>query len=161
MTVASIEKNLEDLTMVVTVEYDAPVDRVWQLWENPRKLERWWGPPTYPATFVDFDLRPGSHVTYYMTSPEGQRFWGWWQFVAIDAPKTLEFRDGFSDENGVPNLKMPSTTVVVALAERSNGGTLMTITSQWLSLDEMKQTMEMGVEEGLRAALGQTDALID
>lgn len=160
MTVASIETNLEDLTMIVTVEYDAPIDRVWQLWENPRKLECWWGPPTYPATFVDFDLKPGGDVNYYMTSPEGQRFWGWWQFVAIDAPKTLEFRDGFSDDNGVPNKKMPSTTVLVALNERSSGGTVMTITSQWSSLDGMKQMMEMGMEEGLRAALGQTDALL-
>ncbi len=160
MTVASIEKDLDELTMIVVAEYDAPVDRVWQLWEDPRKLERWWGPPTYPATFVDFDLQPGGDVNYYMTSPEGEKYWGWWQFIAINAPKTLEFRDGFSDNTGVHKPEMPTTTVVVALTERSTGGTVMTITSQWSSLDQMKATMEMGMEEGFRSALGQTDALL-
>ena len=40
-----------ELTLTITAEFNAPVTRVWELWENPRLLERWWGPPTYPATF--------------------------------------------------------------------------------------------------------------
>ncbi len=160
MTVTNIEKNLEDLTMIVTAEFDAPVERVWQLWENPRKLERWWGPPTYPATFVDFDLQPGGDVNYYMTSPEGERYHGWWQFIAINAPTALEFKDGFSDHNGVPKPEMPGTTVVVALSERTSGGTVMTVTSQWSSLDQMEQIMAMGMEEGMRGAMGQMDGLL-
>ena len=47
------------LTMTITAEFDAPIERVWQLWADPRQLERWWGPPTYPATVVDHDLSPG------------------------------------------------------------------------------------------------------
>ncbi|MCE9622713.1 MAG: SRPBCC domain-containing protein [Actinomycetia bacterium] len=160
MTIANIEKNQDDLTMIVTVEYDASVDRVWQLWEDPRKLERWWGPPTYPATFVDFDLKPGGDVNYYMTSPEGERLWGWWQFISIDAPKTLEFRDGFSDGDGVHKPDMPTTTVVVSLTERGTGGTVMTITSRWSSLAQMSEMMDMGMEEGMRSALSQIDELL-
>jgi uncharacterized protein YndB with AHSA1/START domain len=160
MTVKSIDKNPEDLTMLVTAEFDSPVARVWQIWEDPRQLERWWGPPTYPATFVDFNLKPGGDVNYYMTSPEGERFHGWWRFVAINRPHTLEFEDGFSDDKGVPKPTMPSTTVVVTLSERAAGGTTMTIASQWKSLDDMNQMIKMGMEEGLRGALGQIDELL-
>ena len=56
MSVTSVHKDPETMTMTVTAEYDAPVARVWQLWADPRQLERWWGPPTYPATVVDHDL---------------------------------------------------------------------------------------------------------
>ena len=49
-----------------------PIARVWALWADPRKLERWWGPPTFPATVLEHDLRPGGKVSYYMTSPEGE-----------------------------------------------------------------------------------------
>ena len=56
MTVKNVEKDPATLTMVVTAEFRAPVERVWQLWADPRQLERWWGPPTYPATVVDHDL---------------------------------------------------------------------------------------------------------
>jgi uncharacterized protein YndB with AHSA1/START domain len=160
MTVANIEKNHEDLTMTVTAEFDAPVERVWQLWEDPRQLERWWGPPTYPATFVDFDLIPDGDVNYYMTSPEGERFHGWWRFVAIKPPHTLEFEDGFSDNEGVRKPTMPITTVVVNLSKRVDGGTTMTIASQWSSLDQMNKMMKMGMEEGMRGALAQMDALL-
>ena len=53
MTVTSVTKDPEALTMTVVSELDATVERAWQLWADPRQLERWWGPPTYPATVVD------------------------------------------------------------------------------------------------------------
>ena len=56
MTVTSFRKDPEALTMTITAELDATVERAWQLWADPRQLERWWGPPTYPATVVDHDL---------------------------------------------------------------------------------------------------------
>lgn len=55
-----------------------------QLWADPRKLERWWGPPTYPATVVEHDLRAGGKVAYLMTSPEGEQHHGWWKVLEVD-----------------------------------------------------------------------------
>lgn len=160
MTAISVHKNLEDLTMTITTEFDAPVERVWELWQNPRKLERWWGPPTYPATMVDFDLAPGGAVNYYMTGPEGERHGGWWRIVAVNAPHSLEFEDGFSDEKGIPNPKMPSTVTSVSLTEKSAGVTRMIVLTKWSSLDDMTKLIEMGMEEGMMAAMGQMDALL-
>lgn len=39
MTVTNVHRDPERLTMTVTAEFDAPVDRVWQLWADPRLLE--------------------------------------------------------------------------------------------------------------------------
>ena len=50
MTVTSVRKDTEALSMTLEAEFDVPAKRVWQLWEDPRQLEQWWGPPTYPAT---------------------------------------------------------------------------------------------------------------
>ena len=83
MTVTNVHKDPEALTMAITVHLDAPVERAWQLWVDPRQLDRWWGPPGYPATFVDHELTIGSRITYYMTSPRGRsttaggRCWRW------------------------------------------------------------------------------------
>ena len=57
MTVTDIHKDPTALIMTVVSEWDAPIARVWQLWADPRKLERWWGPPTYPATVVEHESR--------------------------------------------------------------------------------------------------------
>jgi uncharacterized protein YndB with AHSA1/START domain len=159
MTVTSIEKDTATLTMVVTAEFGAPVERVWQLWADPRQLERWWGPPTYPATVVDHDLAPGGSVTYFMTGPDGDKYRGWWRVVAVDAPRSLEVQDGFADDTGAPNPDMPSTTMRVVLHEQG-AGTRVVITSTFPSVEAMQQLIEMGMEEGLRAAMGQIDEIL-
>jgi uncharacterized protein YndB with AHSA1/START domain len=159
MTVKDVTKDPATLTMVVTAEFDAPVERVWQLWADPRQLERWWGPPTYPATVVDHDLVPGGTVTYFMTGPEGDKHGGWWRVLAVDAPHSLEVQDGFSDDTGSPNPDMPSTIMRVVLSEEG-GGTKMVMTSTFPSLEAMEQLTDMGMEEGLRAAMAQMDEVL-
>ena len=62
MSVTSVEKDPESLTMTVTADLDATVERAWQLWADPRQFEQWWGPPDYPTTVVDHDLRPGGRI---------------------------------------------------------------------------------------------------
>jgi uncharacterized protein YndB with AHSA1/START domain len=155
MTVPSIHKNPETLTMTVTAELDATVERAWELWADPRQLERWWGPPTYPATVVDHDLTPGGRVAYFMTGPEGDESHGWWEILAADPPKRLEFKDGFANDDGTPNDAMPVMTMVLTLTERDGGGTVMAIETRFPSLEAMEQLVSMGMEEGMAAAMGQ------
>lgn len=160
MTVVDVRKDADALTLTFTCEYDAPPARVWELWADPRQLERWWGPPTHPATVVDHDLAPGGRVSYYMTSPEGDRYWGWWSVTSSEAPTSLVFDDGFGDETGASAPDMPVTSVRVALGARQGGGTRMTIRSSFPSVEAMQKLAEMGMEEGMRLALGQTDDLL-
>ena len=79
MPVTDVKKDLDALTMTITAEFDAGAERVWELWSDPRQLERWWGPPSYPATFVEHDLSPGGRSAYFMTGPDGKKHHGWWR----------------------------------------------------------------------------------
>ena len=160
MTVTSVHKDPEALTMTITAELDATVERAWQLWADPRQLERWWGPPTYPATVVDHDLTTGGRVTYFMTGPDGDKAHGWWQVLAVEPPSRLELKDGFADDSGTPNDAMPTTTMVVTLTESDGGGTLMAVETQFPSVQAMEQLVSMGMEEGMAAALGQIPEIL-
>ncbi|WP_104045872.1 SRPBCC family protein [Arthrobacter sp. ZGTC412] len=159
MSVISSTKNLEALSFTLVAEFDAGVERVWQLWEDPRQLERWWGPPTWPATFEQFEFQSGGKAGYYMTGPEGERAGGWWRFTAIQAPNKLEFDDGFADENGAPVDDLGITHATVSL-EEAGGRTRMTIVSTFESEEQMEQMVQMGMEEGMREAVGQIDAIL-
>ena len=159
MTVTDVHKDPDALTMTMTVELDASVERAWQLWADPRQLERWWGPPGYPATFVDHDFTPGGRANYFMTGPEGDKFHGWWEVLAVDAPRRLEVKDGFADDTGKPNDDMPAGRMVVTLAE-GDGKTVMEITSHFTSLEAMEQLISMGQEEGMVQALGQIEEIL-
>jgi uncharacterized protein YndB with AHSA1/START domain len=160
MTVTDVQTDEQALTLRITAEYDAPVERAWQLWSDPRQLERWWGPPTYPATFVDHDLSPGASVTYFMTSPEGEKHHGWWKIVSVDAPSRLEFEDGFGQSYTDRNPGMPVSTMVASLDERPGGGTVMTVLTTYSSSEAMEQLVKMGMVEGMTAAMGQIDAIL-
>jgi uncharacterized protein YndB with AHSA1/START domain len=159
VSVTSMTKDPERLTMTVVAEYDVPAERAWQLWNDPRQLERWWGPPTYPATVVDHDLSPGGAVSYYMTSPDGEKFHGWWKILEATPPRVLVLQDGFADDSGAPAEGMPTTHMRMEITDRT-GGVTMTMTSTFSSLAAMEQLIAMGMEEGLREAMGQIDALL-
>jgi uncharacterized protein YndB with AHSA1/START domain len=159
MPVTDVKKDLDALTMTIAAEFDAPAERVWQIWADPRQLERWWGPPSHPATFTDHDLSPGGRVAYYMTAPDGERFHGWWQVEEVDPPTRLRFEDGFADADGKPNEEMPTTIATVTLSE-SEGRTTMAIESRFASREAMEKILEMGTEQGMREALGQIDGLL-
>jgi uncharacterized protein YndB with AHSA1/START domain len=161
VTVTKVEKDPASRTMTVRAHFDAPVERVWQVWDDPRQLERWWGPPTYPATVVDHGLRPGDRVSYFMTSPEGEKHHGWWRIVAVNPPHRLEFEEGFADDAGNPSDQMPTTSMTVTLTRDQAGtGTDMVVHSTFPSLEAMEQMLAMGMEEGLTLAMGQIDALL-
>jgi uncharacterized protein YndB with AHSA1/START domain len=156
----SIRKDPDNLTMRITAELDATVERAWQLWADPRQLERWWGPPTYPATVVDHDLGTGGQVTYFMTGPDGDKAHGWLQVLDVEPPNRLELKDGFANDDGTPNDGMPTTTMVVTLTERDGGGTLMSVETHFPSLEAMEQLVSMGMDEGMAAAMGQLEEIL-
>ena len=162
MTVTDVRKDTTARTMTLTTELAAPVERAWQLWADPRQLERWWGPPTYPATVLEHDLRPGGTVNYLMTGPDGDTSRGWWRIVSVDPPGRLEFEDGFADEEGRPNDGMPTMVIRVALdpSGEDEGRTRMTVETTFPSQEAMEQLLTMGMEEGMTSAAGQIDAVL-
>jgi uncharacterized protein YndB with AHSA1/START domain/pimeloyl-ACP methyl ester carboxylesterase len=160
VTVTTVRKDPQALTMSIDAEFDAPPERVWQLWADPRQLERWWGPPTYPATFTSHDLAPGSRVEYHMTGPEGDQPRGFWEIVEVNPPRSLVFRDGFANDDGSPSTDLPLTTARVTIEQLGGGRTRMTIESVFPSTQAMEQVLSMGAEEGLKQAVGQIDAIL-
>src|SRR5690606_38495967 len=101
----------------------------------------------------------GSRATYFMTSPEGEKHFGWWEVLAVDPPRRLEVRDGFADDTGHPDDTLPVGRMVVTLAER-DGGTEMVITSHFPTLEAMEQVLAMGQEEGMVEAIGQIEGIL-
>jgi uncharacterized protein YndB with AHSA1/START domain len=160
MTVVAVDKRPETLTMTIQAEFDASPDRVWLLWADPRQLERWWGPPTYPATVDSFDLRPGGRVAYHMTGPDGDQPRGFWEVVDTDPPRSLLFHDRFANADGSPSAEFPGSTARVTIEELGAGRTRMSIESRFPSTEAMEQVLAMGMEQGLTEAIGQIDAIL-
>jgi uncharacterized protein YndB with AHSA1/START domain len=159
MTVISTITDVEAMQLILVAEFDATPDQVWEVWENPRKLEQWWGPPTYPATFTRHDFVAGGESRYFMTGPAGDTPHGWWRVDALDKPRRLEFANGLAGDDGepVPGVEpMPSYVIFEAAGTR----TRMTAVTKFVSVEQMEKMLGMGMKEGLEAAAGQIDAVL-
>jgi uncharacterized protein YndB with AHSA1/START domain len=159
LSITSVDTDYDRLTVTVTSDFDASIEQVWELWSDPRKLERWWGPPDYPATFEKHDLFPGGEVTYFMTGPEGARHSGMWRVTAVDAPSSLEFTDVFADTDGTPITDMPVNRVRVRLVE-CDSGTRMEMRSKFDSREDMEKWVSTGTPVGMQQAIAQMDLVL-
>ncbi|UVY84347.1 SRPBCC domain-containing protein [Brachybacterium sp. NBEC-018] len=159
MPVTDISHDLDTFTLTFTARFAAPVERVWQVYADPRQLEKVWGPPEYPATVVDHSLTPGGRVTYFMTGPEGEKFYGYWEVLEVEEPRYFRYRDGFADEDFTPSTELPvsdSTTTLTAV----DGGTEAVFVTTYADREGLQTVLDMGVEEGSRSAIDQIDALV-
>lgn len=159
MPVTDVTTDPEALTMTLTAEFDAPVERVWDAFTDPRQLERFWGPPGYPSTFTAFDLRPGGKAVYRMTSPHGEKSYGTWEFLAIDAPRRFEVLDAFADEQGVAAADMPASRMVFTFESEGSGSRLRSVT-HFSSADALEQLVGMGMVEGATMSMNQLDRVL-
>ena len=158
MTFIDSTRDADALTLTIVTEYEAPRERVWQLWSDPRQLERWWGPPGYPSTFEVFEFEPGGRATYYMAIPDGSKAWGWWRFIEIEPTSRIVLDDGFAEEGGSPATGEAGR--MTATFDERDGRTRMTILSRFASVEQMDELLAMGQEEGMIQALTQVDAIL-
>jgi uncharacterized protein YndB with AHSA1/START domain len=160
MPVTEVTHDLETRTIVITAEFAAPVERIWEVYADPRQLEQVWGPPTHPATFVEHALAPGGKVHYFMTSPEGEKFYGWWKVTEVNKPLSFAFEDGFaSDDSFTPLEDMPVSRNVYTF-EAIDTGTRATFTGIYDSAEALQKVLDMGVVEGASLAINQIDDLV-
>ncbi|HUX69746.1 MAG TPA: SRPBCC family protein, partial [Cellulomonadaceae bacterium] len=159
MPITSVTKDLEALTMTVVADFDAPLRRLWDAYLDPRLLERFWGPPTYPAVFTRHDGCVGGRSEYAMTGPDGDVSRGYWAWVSIDEPTGFEVRDGFANPDGTPNEEMPAMRMVFTFEATPHGSRVST-TTYFGSVDELEQLLGMGMEQGMSEAMGQMDAVL-
>ncbi len=159
MPILSVSSDPAALTLTVLGEYPVPVERLWSAWADPRQLERFWGPPTWPATFTRHDMAVGGSSHYHMTGPEGEVSAGFWRFVAVDPGRSFEVEDGFSQPDGSPNDGLPLSRIRVRF-QATPGGSRFVCETTFPSVSAMEELVAMGMIEGMRGAMAQMDDVL-
>ena len=154
MPLTSVTKDAARLTLTVVGDYPVPQQRLWQAFADPRQLERFWGPPTWPATFTRHDFKVGGRAEYFLTGPQGEKWSGSWEFTAVNPISSFEAKDG---EDNAEDENMPS--LMKFTFESTPTGSRMTCVTRFASVAAMEHSAT-GMEEGLRAAMPQLDALL-
>jgi uncharacterized protein YndB with AHSA1/START domain len=159
MPVTSVTVDPEALTLTLIADVAATPERLWRAFTEPAQLERFWGPPGWPASFTRFDFTVGGIASYHMTGPRGELAHARWEFLVIDAPHRFEVLDTFADENGDSVPDMPGMRATFAVEPTATGARLVSV-SHFVSVEALEQMLAMGMREGFTMAISQLDAVL-
>jgi len=146
---------LEDQkTLKVERAFNVPKSKIWEAYSNPEILARWWGPKGFETIIKHLEFVNGGYWHYGMKciDPDikemyGQTFWGKGVYKNINPEDSFGYVDIFCDENAVPTPGMPESDTLIELVEK-NGMTTIISTTSYDTPDDLKQVLEMGMEQG-------------
>ena len=162
----TVNKDLENKTLITECTFDAPKEKLWQAYTTKEMFEKWWGPEGWETTTKEFDFRPGGKVHYGMKCVDenqgewfGQESWGVTFIEVVDEGNSYRARDHFADAEGNINQDMPAMVMENHFAE-VDGKT--TITSKVIteSVEQLEQLLKMGMLEGFTSQLNKLEALL-
>jgi len=150
-----------DLPFVIARTFDAPRDRVFEVWSKREHLMRWFGPKGFTMPDARLDFRPGGLFHYRMVSPDGHEMWGKFVFREILPPQRIVFVNSFSDANAGlarhPGSEMwPMEMLSTVTFAEHQGRT--TVTVSWVPLNPTpaeRATFDTG-RESMRTGWGGT-----
>lgn len=151
--------DLVNRKIYVEREFDAPVEQVWKAWTESELLAEWWAPKPFKAVTKEMDFRNGGHWHYYMLGLDGSKFWCMVNYLSIETHKRFDAHDFFCDEDGNRNSDMPGMHWDNIFMSDGNG-TIVNITINFASKDDLEKIISMGFKEGFTAAHHNLDILL-
>lgn len=149
--------NKETKTVLITAEFDAERDLIWDAYTKPELLDQWWAPKPWTSRTKVMDFREGGRRFYAMVSPEGLERWSVQRYTSITPKTNFKFFNAFSDENENPEL--PGSDWDLDFSEK-NGRTTVTVEIYNESLERLEKMIAMGFKEGFTATLGHLTELL-
>jgi uncharacterized protein YndB with AHSA1/START domain len=82
---------------IVTRIFDAPRERVWRAWTDPKHVAQWWGPRAATILVCELDVRPGGKYRIVMRCPEGFEYPMFGVYVEVIAPERMSYTVDFAE----------------------------------------------------------------
>ena len=96
-----LAKEMSDKELfVITRSFDVSIERLFDMWRDPRHFSQWLGPVGVRMDFIEDDIVEGKTSFYKMTYDTGLVMYGKMHYLKIEVPKYLEYTQVFCDEAG-------------------------------------------------------------
>jgi uncharacterized protein YndB with AHSA1/START domain len=105
---STANENMSDREIVITREFNAPRELVWEAMTNPKHVVNWWGPRGFSTTIETMDFRVDGAWKHVMRGPDGVNYPNHSVFQEIVKPEKIVFSHGGKREGG-PGVSFVST----------------------------------------------------
>lgn len=126
--------------IVLTRVFNAPRELVFDAFNKPDLLKRWFGPRGWSLVVCEIDFRVGGGYRFVLRSPEGNQMGMRGTYREIDAPFRSVHRESFDD--------IPGESEVVTVFTEREGNTVLTATITYASQEIRDAVIRSGMEYG-------------
>jgi len=155
-TEVKVEKDLANKMITITKHFNAKPELVWEAWTKKEILDQWWAPKPWRAETKKLEFKERGNWQYVMIGPENERSYGKFMYTKINAPKSYEGTDSFTDEKGFVKADLPQVNWKCEFRSAGAGADVkVTITSK--TIEAIKKLLDMGFEEGFKMGLGNLE----
>ena len=135
-----------EFDLVLKRVFDAPPEKVWRCWTDPKILATWFSPKPWTITECELDVRPGGVSAFTMRGPDGTDYPNVGVYLEVIPNRRLVTTDAYGP-GWTPSAK-PFFTAVIDFEELGDGRTGYTATARHWNADDKKTHEEMGFHEG-------------
>ena len=157
---AKFNQDLAGKKIVVTREFDAPLEKIWRAFTQSEILDKWWAPKPWTLETKSHNFTPGGSWHFSMVSPDGQRYWWRADILAIDPLRSFTSTGGPSDENANLTGGLP-TMIRLTEFTATPTGTMVTITITFENEADVRTMAESGMLAGTTAVFNNLEELLE
>ncbi|MEX0957369.1 MAG: SRPBCC family protein [Rhizobiaceae bacterium] len=136
---------------------DAPREKVFRCWSDPKLLEQWFAPKPWTIRDAEIDMRPGGASKFTMHGPEGEVFPASGVYLEVVENEKIVTTDAYS-AGWVPAEK-PFFTAIVTFEDAGGGKTKYTARARHWRAEDKEEHEKMGFHEGWGQCATQLEEL--
>jgi uncharacterized protein YndB with AHSA1/START domain len=160
MSKTIVSKDFQEKSILVSREFNAPLETVWKAFTESESLEKWWAPKPWRAETKTMHFSEGGYWLYAMVSPENEKHWGKMNFLKIDPMVSYAIEDEFCDEDGNTNTELPISLGKNTFT-KTETGTSVEFKTTYNSEEEIHKLIEMGFEQGITMTFEELATLLE
>lgn len=141
--------DIQNLTLSLTREFNAPREKVFQAWTDPAILTQWVGPKEVQTTAAEVDLKVGGKYRFTMQESEGNVIDHGGEYRIIDPPAKLVFTWVLDGQSCAGSEGQYAETLVTLDFEDLGTSTRLTLTHEFLPSEASREGHEMGWRSSL------------
>jgi uncharacterized protein YndB with AHSA1/START domain len=140
--------------IVMTREFDAPRDLVFEAHTSCEHMSRWWGPRKYEVVSCEIDFRVGGKWRIVHRGPDGEEYAFRGEYREIVPPESITWTFEFEGWPG-------QVSVETMRLEEHDGKTTFTATSVFETVEARDGMLNSGMEEGASESMERLDEYLE
>src|SRR2546421_8816308 len=102
MAASSVAEDTAGTEIVIERVFDAPRERVFDVFTQSEHLQKWWGPKMFSVPITEFEARPGGKIFLGQRGPDGAMHYNAGVVREIERPSRLLFSIHFARADPPP-----------------------------------------------------------